>query len=99
MKYLILSSGPALLNGADVPLLKEVKERISAGIEAGKILAAYGLVSGGVCFIIEASGNSAVARALREMHLGAKHDVQVIPLVDALALVDGHLEHRASLKN
>ncbi|HMQ60567.1 MAG TPA: hypothetical protein PKE06_07865 [Flavilitoribacter sp.] len=98
MKYLILSNGPALLNGADESLLKHTQDTLQKGLDSGKVEAAYALVSGGVCMVVNAPGNAELARALRTYHLGAKHDVQVIPLVDAIGTVKAHLEHRASLK-
>lgn len=95
MKYLVLSNGPALLNYADEDLLQHAHDTLQKGLESGKVEAAYGLVSGGVCLVVNAPGNAELARALREtFHLGSKHDVQVIPLVDAVGLIQAHQAHR-----
>lgn len=96
MKFLILSKGPALLNYADAESLGRVQDKLHAGMKAGKVEAAYGLVAGGIAMVVNVESNAELARSLRRFHLAGSHDVEVIPLVGAQGVLDTHLEHRAA---
>ena len=81
-----------VLNALDAEGLAAVKSKIAEGVKKGAIVGAWAKVGGGSVFIINAESHAALARRLREFHVGG---FEVIPLLDHAKLIDAHMQHRA----
>lgn len=96
MKYLIISKGPSLSRDAGVNTLHKAHDALQQAMESGRIEACYGLIAGGTVFVVNAESHGTLARALRKLHLASAHDVEVYPIIDGLASVRAHIEHKSS---
>ncbi len=92
MKYLVITKGPSMLKGVELDTLLKIKEGLAQSLKSGKIEACYGLVSGGTVWILNSDSHAELARGLREYNLTGTHNIDVLPIVDGMGVVEAYIE-------
>lgn len=93
MKYAIIFPPQGNLHHATKDHLDDGKQRLQKALDDKTIEAAYSKVGGGGIWIVNSESNHTLIKGLRK-HLIT--NVEVIPIVDTVDVLDGHLEYHAA---
>ena len=91
MLYLVSIKAKNLLVKLEVDQLTALKKGVEEAIAKGAIKGAYAKVGGGVVLIVDSPSNASLTLELRKHQLT---DSEVVPLVDYIDLLDGHIEFK-----
>jgi hypothetical protein len=91
MLYLVTLASKNGLGKLDVAQLTGLKKGIQAAMTKGSIKGAYAKVGGGLVLVVDSPSNGQLTVDLREHQIT---DAEVVPLVDFINLLDGHIEFK-----
>ncbi|CAA9202061.1 hypothetical protein [Flavobacterium collinsii] len=92
MRYLIITKGPSMLKNVELEKLLKIKEGLTQALKSGKIEACYGLVSGGTVWVLNSDSHAELARGLREYNLTDNHNIDILPIVDGMGVIDAYIK-------
>lgn len=97
MSYLVvMTPSQHVMHTKEPSELEGMRQQLARARETGVVVAAWGLVSGGAVYVVEADSNAALADVIRRFPLFHTSHVEVTPLVDMDDLLSMH--HQRALQ-
>ena len=95
MFYLVTLKAKNMLAKLETDQLIAFKSGMEAAKASGTVKAIYAKVGGGVVLIVDSPSNAQLTVELRKHQI---MDAEVVPLVDYIDLLDGHIEFKKTGK-